>query len=196
MVSFVIMLLIWVGSQALTIYLSFLIVLPLIYTNTLADFLNVDPEMLEMAETFRLSRWKKFLYIYRPSFMPFLISSCRVALVCEGKVDEKQLAEELSQILPPNSLHQPISQLSGGMKRRVALARADALPLPHDRARRAIYRARPEHAARASARPWPSARSAAGWRSGPSRRRACCFFLRSALKQPERCRARKGLFKP
>lgn len=80
MVSFVIMLLIWVGNQALTIYLSFLIVLPLIYTNTLAGFLNVDPEMLEMAETFRLSRWKKFLYIYRPAFMPFLISSCRVAL--------------------------------------------------------------------------------------------------------------------
>ena len=67
MVSFVIMLLIWVCNQALTIYLSFLIVLPLIYTNTLAGFLNVDPEMLEMAETFRLSRWKKFLYIYRPS---------------------------------------------------------------------------------------------------------------------------------
>ena len=124
MVSFVIMLLIWVCNQALTIYLSFLIVLPLIYTNTLAGFLNVDPEMLEMAETFRLSRWKKFLYIYRPSFMPFLISSCRVALVCEGKVDEKQLAEELSQILPPNSLHQPISQLSGGMKRRAGIAQA------------------------------------------------------------------------
>lgn len=96
MVSFVIMLLICVCNQALTIYLSFLIVLPLIYTNTLAGFLNVAPEMLEMAETFRLSRWKKFLYIYRPSFMPFLISSCRVALVCKGKVDEKQLAEELS----------------------------------------------------------------------------------------------------
>lgn len=80
MVSFVIMLLIWVGNQMLTVYLSFLIVLPLIYTNTLAGFLNVDKEMLEMAETFRLSRWKKFLYIYRPAFMPFLISGCRVAL--------------------------------------------------------------------------------------------------------------------
>lgn len=139
MVSFVIMLLIWIGNQALTIYLSFLIVLPLIYTNTLAGFLNVDPEMLEMAETFRLSRWKKFLYIYRPSFMPFLISSCRVALGMSWK--SGIMAEVLSLILPPNSLHQPISQLSGGMKRRVALARADTLPLPHDRARRAIYRA-------------------------------------------------------
>ena len=80
MVSFVIMLLIWVGNQALTIYLSFLIVLPLIYTNTLTGLLNVNQEMLEMAETFQISRWKKFLYIYRPSFMPFLTSGCKVAL--------------------------------------------------------------------------------------------------------------------
>ena len=55
MISFVIMLLIWVGNQALTIYLSFLIVLPLIYTNTLAGFENVDKNMLEMAKVFRLS---------------------------------------------------------------------------------------------------------------------------------------------
>ncbi len=80
MISFVIMLLIWVGNQALTIYLSFLIVLPLIYTSTLAGFMNVDKDMLEMSEVFKLSKWKKFLYIYRPSFMPFLLSSCRVAL--------------------------------------------------------------------------------------------------------------------
>lgn len=79
-ISFVIMLLIWVGNQSLTIYLAFLIVLPLIYTNTLAGFGNVDRHMLEMAKTFRLSRWKSFLYIYRPVFMPFLISSCEVSL--------------------------------------------------------------------------------------------------------------------
>ncbi len=59
---------------------------------------------------------------------PTLSAVQNVALVCKGKVDEKQLAEELSQILPPNSLHQPISQLSGGMKRRVALARAMHYP--------------------------------------------------------------------
>lgn len=80
MISFVIMLLIWVGNQALTIYLSFLIVLPLIYTNTLAGLNHVDPNMLEMAKVFGLSPWKKFLYIYRPAFMPFLISGCKVAL--------------------------------------------------------------------------------------------------------------------
>ncbi len=80
MISFVIMLLIWVGNQALTIYLSFLIVLPLIYTNTLSGLENVDTEMLEMAKVFGLSPFKKFMYIYRPAFMPFLLSSCKVSL--------------------------------------------------------------------------------------------------------------------
>ena len=79
-VTFIIMLLIWVGNQALTIYLSFLIVLPLIYTNMLAGFESVDTQMLEMARVFRLSRWRTFMYVYRPAFMPFLSSSCKISL--------------------------------------------------------------------------------------------------------------------
>lgn len=79
-ISFIIMLLIWVGSQALTVYLAFLIVLPLIYTNMLAGFESVDRQMLEMARVFKLSAWRTFLYVYRPAFMPFLISSSKISL--------------------------------------------------------------------------------------------------------------------
>lgn len=79
-VTFIIMLLIWVGNQALTIYLSFLIVLPLIYTNMLTGFESVDAQMLEMARVYRLSRWRTFMYVYRPAFMPFLSSSCKISL--------------------------------------------------------------------------------------------------------------------
>ena len=63
-----------------TIYLSFLIVLPRIYTNMLAGFESVDTQMLEMARVFRLSRWRTFMYVYRPAFMPFLSSSCKISL--------------------------------------------------------------------------------------------------------------------
>lgn len=80
MISFVIMLLIWVGNQALTIYLSFLIVLPIIYTNTLQGLQSVDVQLLEMAQVFHLAPWKKFLYIYRPAFMPFVLSASKLAL--------------------------------------------------------------------------------------------------------------------
>ena len=80
MVSFVIMLLIWVGNQALPIYLSFLIVLPMIYTSTLSGMESVPQEMLEMADTYHLSKWRKFLYIYRPAVMPYLISNTKVSL--------------------------------------------------------------------------------------------------------------------
>ena len=80
MVSFVIMLLIWVGNQALTVYLSFLIVLPLIYTSTLSGLESVTKETLEMAKVYNIKGFRKFMYIYRPAFMPYIISSCKVSL--------------------------------------------------------------------------------------------------------------------
>ena len=80
MISFVIMLLIWVGNQALTIYLSFLIVLPIIYTNTLQGLNNVDPQLMEVAKVYHMAPWKKFMYIYRPAFMPFVTSASKLAL--------------------------------------------------------------------------------------------------------------------
>ena len=79
-VSFIIMLLIWVGPQNLTMFLAFFIVLPLIYTNVLSGFESVDPQMLEMARVFRLSPWRTFMYVYRPAVMPFLASSCKISL--------------------------------------------------------------------------------------------------------------------
>lgn len=80
MISFVIMLLIWVGNQMLTVYLSLLVVLPFIYAATIAGLENADVKMLEMACAYKLSRWKRFMYVYRPALMPFLLSSCKVAL--------------------------------------------------------------------------------------------------------------------
>ena len=79
-VSFIIMLLIWVGNQALTVFLAFFIVLPIIYTNMVTGFESVDRQMLEMARVYGLSRWRTFLYVYRPAFMPFLMSSAKLSL--------------------------------------------------------------------------------------------------------------------
>lgn len=80
MASFIILLLIWVGTQALTVYLAFLIVIPIIYTNVLTGFESVNAQMLEMARVHKLSAWRTFAYVYRPAFMPFLHSSCKLSL--------------------------------------------------------------------------------------------------------------------
>ena len=78
--SFIILLLIWVGNQALTVFLAFFIVLPIIYTNMLTGLENVDAQLLEMARVYRLSPWRTFWYVYRPAFMPFLISATKLSL--------------------------------------------------------------------------------------------------------------------
>ena len=79
-ISFIIMLLIWLGGSALTSWLGFLIVLPLVYTSMVTGLGAVSVADLERARVFRISRWKRFWYLSRPAFMPFLTSACRVGV--------------------------------------------------------------------------------------------------------------------
>lgn len=78
--SFVILALIWIGSKNLSIFISFLIVFPIIYTAVISGLKSADPKLLEMAEVFNMRKWYKAVAIYKPALMPYLISSCRVAL--------------------------------------------------------------------------------------------------------------------
>lgn len=78
--SFVILALIWIGSGQLSVFISFLVVLPMLYVNTIAGLQSTDSKLLEMAKVFRIPALKKILYIYCPALMPYLISSCKVAL--------------------------------------------------------------------------------------------------------------------
>ncbi len=78
--SFVILALIWVGSKNLAVFIAFLVVLPMIYVNTLAGLESTDPKLLEMARIFRVPPLKQLRYIYLPALLPYLLSSCKVAL--------------------------------------------------------------------------------------------------------------------
>ena len=51
-----------------------------------------------------------------------------VVLVCEKNVSRKKIYDNLCKILPKECLIQPVSELSGGMKRRVLFARAMEYP--------------------------------------------------------------------
>jgi NitT/TauT family transport system permease protein len=78
--SFIILALIWFSSKSLSVLISFLMVLPVIYTNTLSGILSVDKSLWEMAKVFRLSQGRKFRYIDLPQILPYFYSGCEVGL--------------------------------------------------------------------------------------------------------------------
>lgn len=80
MASFIILILLWVPSRNLSFAISFLIVLPVIYTNVLYGIENTDRELLEMAKVFRVSGGRRIRYIYVPEIMPHFRAACSVAL--------------------------------------------------------------------------------------------------------------------
>ena len=78
--SFIILCLIWLTSSSLPVFISFLMALPIIYTNMLAGFKSTDKKLLQMADIFRFSFRKKLIYIYLPNIKTHFISACSVAL--------------------------------------------------------------------------------------------------------------------
>lgn len=79
-VSFVVLLLIWFGSANLSFFISFLVVLPNVYVNTIAGFRNTDRDLIQMAQVFHIGGLNRFFYIYRPAFMPCLMSALKISL--------------------------------------------------------------------------------------------------------------------
>jgi len=78
--SFIILCLIWLSSGSLGIFISFLMVLPIIYTNMLHGLRSTDRKMLEMAEIFNVTRLRRLKYIYLPQLKPYIVSACSVSI--------------------------------------------------------------------------------------------------------------------
>lgn len=78
--SFIIMCLIWLSYNQLTVFISFLIVFPVIYSNVLTGYKNTDEGLLEMARVFRLPYNKRFKYIYMPGIRPYFESACSISV--------------------------------------------------------------------------------------------------------------------
>lgn len=78
--SFIILCLIWLSSKSLSVFISFLIVLPIIYQNTLQGIKSTDKKLLEMAEVFRIGPLRRLKYIHIPNLKPYLISACSVSI--------------------------------------------------------------------------------------------------------------------
>ena len=76
--SFVVICLIWLSARNLSVFISFLIVIPIIYQNVLEGLRAENREMQAVATVFQLPWRKRFRYIELPKIRPFLLSACRV----------------------------------------------------------------------------------------------------------------------
>jgi NitT/TauT family transport system permease protein len=78
--SFIVICLIWMSSSRLSVFISFLMVLPIVYNNVLQGIRAADRQLLEMAQVFHLSWGKRVLYLWLPQLKPYLFSACGVSL--------------------------------------------------------------------------------------------------------------------
>lgn len=76
--SFVLIILLFVSSADISVFISFLIVLPIIYTNVLSAIKSTDSKLLEAAKLFGTPAKYRLLYISLPQIKPYLISASSV----------------------------------------------------------------------------------------------------------------------
>ncbi|MDO5344266.1 MAG: ABC transporter permease subunit [Lachnospiraceae bacterium] len=78
--SFIILALLWCPSRNLSVLISFLMVLPVIYTNVLEGIGASDRQLLEMAQVFAAAPRQIILSIYLPQIFPYFRAACGTAL--------------------------------------------------------------------------------------------------------------------
>jgi len=78
--SFIILCLIWLDSRSLSVFIAFLMVLPIVYTNILQGIKSTDRKLLEMADVFRVGWWRRLEYIYLPQLKHYLLSACAISI--------------------------------------------------------------------------------------------------------------------
>ena len=78
--SFIILALVWVSGKSLSILISFLMVLPVLYGAVRTGIESADPQLLEMARVFRLPLVRRVKAIWLPAVLPAFRQGCSVAL--------------------------------------------------------------------------------------------------------------------
>lgn len=78
--SFILLALLWLSSDLVPLFISFLMVLPMVWTATAEAILQTDIRLIEMGRVFGLSRWQIVKKIYIPSVLPQFLAACTTSL--------------------------------------------------------------------------------------------------------------------
>lgn len=74
-VSFIILALVWMNKSNVPVFISFLMVLPIVWSNMMTAISEIDKNLLEMAKVYKLPKAKILFKIYIPGVMPMFINS-------------------------------------------------------------------------------------------------------------------------
>lgn len=78
--SFIILLFVFLSKERIPAITSFLMVLPVVWSNVYEGINSTDTKLLEMAKVFRLSPAKTLRKIYLPSVFPFLLAAAKTGM--------------------------------------------------------------------------------------------------------------------
>ena len=78
--SFIIILLFFLGRDKLSCTISGFMSFPIFYINLLEGFHKTDRKLLEMAEVFHFSLYRRLRYIHLPALYPLLLGAAKLAM--------------------------------------------------------------------------------------------------------------------
>lgn len=78
--SFIVLALVWIGRGTVPTFISFLMVLPIVFDAVSTGISSADRELIEVADVFEFSRRKRIELIYLPCAARYFISASSTAL--------------------------------------------------------------------------------------------------------------------
>ncbi len=79
-IALILLALIWLGSDAVPIFIGLLTMFPFIYTNVSDGIKSVDPDLVEMATFYRVGKSRIIRELYIPAILPFIFSGASSAI--------------------------------------------------------------------------------------------------------------------
>ena len=73
--SFILLAYVWLGRSVVPSFASMIMIVPVIWAGVCHGIRSIDKDILEVADVFKLSPWKKFSRIYAPGALPSFINS-------------------------------------------------------------------------------------------------------------------------
>lgn len=73
--SFIVLLLLWTGRDVVPSLISFLIVIPIVWSNVETGILHTDKALIDMSRAYKMGFWQKMRHVYAPSTLPYFVSA-------------------------------------------------------------------------------------------------------------------------